>query len=227
MANGSLYMWLHPQVPESSTALSLIRRLNIVIDVASAIHYLHDFCEPPIIHCDLKPSNILLDDDLTAHVGDFGLARLLSKSVDTFAQAQSSSMGIMGSIGYPAPVWDGWGSIKYGDVYSYGVLLLEMFTGRRPTDDMFKNGLNLHNYIKMAFQEQGRLQIMDQTLLAIREAEETEAAIVEEKKEVVNEIEVEQYTINTGCLLARSDKLQKCIIAVLEIGLACSGKSPN
>ncbi|KAM7469617.1 hypothetical protein LguiA_007800 [Lonicera macranthoides] len=69
MANGSLYMWLHPQVPKSSTALSLIRSVNIAIDVASAIHYLHNFCEPPIIHCDLKPSNILLDDDLTAHVG--------------------------------------------------------------------------------------------------------------------------------------------------------------
>ncbi|KAM7469585.1 hypothetical protein LguiA_007768 [Lonicera macranthoides] len=228
MANGSLDMWLHPQVPGRSTALSLIQKLNLAIDVASAIHYLHDFCELPIIHCDLKPSNILLDDDLTAHVGDFGLARLLSNSANTFAQAQSSSMGIKGSIGYVAPEYGmGGAASKCGDVYSYGVVVLEMFTGRRPTDDMFKDGLNLHNYIKMALQEQGRMKIVDQTLLAIGEAEKTEAIIVEEEREVVNEIEVEQYTINTGILLPRSDKLQKCIIAVLEIGLACSAESPN
>ncbi|KAM7469464.1 hypothetical protein LguiA_007647 [Lonicera macranthoides] len=227
MANGSLDMWLHPQVPESSTALSFFRRLNLAIDVASAIHYLHDFCEPPIIHCDLKPSNILLNNDLTAHVGDFGLARLLSNSVDTFAKAQSSSMRIKGSIGYTAPEYGmGGAASKCGDVYSYGILLLEMFTGRRPTDDMFKDGLNLHNYIKMALQEQG-MQIVDQTLLAIGEPEKIKDAIIKEEREVVNEIEVGQYTINTGSLFHGSDKLQKCIIAVLEIGLACSVESSN
>ncbi|KAM7473903.1 hypothetical protein LguiB_021146 [Lonicera macranthoides] len=227
MENGSLDMWLHPQVPKSSTTLSLIQRLNFAIDVASAIHYLHDFCEPPIIHCDLKPSNILLDNDLTAHVGDFGLARLLSKSADTFAQAQSSSMGIKGSIGYAAPEYGmGGAASKCGDVYSYGVLLLEMFTGRRPTDDMFKDGQNLHNYIKMALQEQG-MQIVDQTLLAIGEPEETEATIVQKEKEAVNEIEVKQYTVNIGCLFNGSEKLQKCITAVFKIGLACSAESPK
>ncbi|KAM7469623.1 hypothetical protein LguiA_007806 [Lonicera macranthoides] len=228
MANGCLDMWLHPQVPQNSASLSLIQRLNIAIDVASAIHYLHDFCEPPIIHCDLKPSNILLDNNLTAHVGDFGLARLLSNSADTFAQAQSSSMGIKGSIGYAAPEYGmGGAASKCGDVYSYGVLLLEMFTGRRPTDDMFKDDLNLHNYIKTALQEQSRIQIIDQTLLAIGEAEETEAAIVEEEREAVDKIEAEQYPINTGSLLHGNDKLQKCIITVLGIGLACSAESPN
>ncbi|KAM7468847.1 hypothetical protein LguiA_007030 [Lonicera macranthoides] len=161
-------------------------------------------------------------------IGDFGLARLLPNSVDTFALAQSSSMGIKGSIGYAAPEY-GMGGVasKCGDVYSYGVLLLEMFTGRRPTDDMFKDGLNLHNYIKTALQEQGRMQIVDQTLLAIGEAEEIEATIVKEEKEAVDEIEVEQCTISTRSLLHISDKLQKCITAVLEIGLACSAESPN
>ncbi|KAM7473849.1 hypothetical protein LguiB_021092 [Lonicera macranthoides] len=136
-------------------------------------------------------------------------------------------MGIKGSIGYAAPEYGmGGAASKCGDVYSYGVLLLEMFTRRRPTDDMFKDGLNLHNYIKMVLQEQG-MRIVDQTLLVIGEARETEAAIVEEEREVVNEIEVEQYTINTGCLFHGSEKLQKCIIAVLEIGLTCSIESPK
>ncbi|KAM7523420.1 hypothetical protein LguiA_013322 [Lonicera macranthoides] len=197
MVNGSLDMWLHPQVPESSTTLRLIQRLNIAIDVASAIHYLHDLHEPPIIHCDLKPSNILLDNDLTAHVSDFGLARLLSKSANTFAQAQSSSMGIQGSIGYAAPEYGmGGAASKCGDMYSYGILLLEMFTGRRPTDDMFKDG-------------------------------ETEATTVEEEREGVDEIEAEQHTINTGRLFSGKAKLQKCIVVVLEIGLACSAESPK
>ncbi|KAM7481044.1 hypothetical protein LguiB_005627 [Lonicera macranthoides] len=227
MENGSLDMRLHPQVPESSTSLRLLQRLNIAIDVASAIHYLHDLCEPPIIHCDLKPSNILLDKELTARVGDFGLARLISKSAETFAQAQSSSMGIKGSIGYAAPEYGmGGEASKHGDVYSYGVLLLEMFTGRRPTDDMLKDDLNLHNYVKTALQEQVT-QIVDQTLFAIGEAEETEPGTGEEEREGFEEIEVEQYTADRRILFSERDKLQKCIVAVLEIGLACSAESPK
>ena len=79
MPNGSLHRWLHLDEHTSQQwhGLTLTQRLNIAVDVADALEYLHNSCEPPIVHCDLKPSNILLDQELVAHVGDFGLAKVL------------------------------------------------------------------------------------------------------------------------------------------------------
>lgn len=91
MSNGSLEQWLHRE--NQSRSSSLHQRLKIAVDVASALYYLHDHCEQPIIHCDLKPSNILLDNDMIARVGDFGLARLISATVDS-SLSQSSTVGI-------------------------------------------------------------------------------------------------------------------------------------
>lgn len=106
MPNGSLESWLHPNSLElhESRKLNLLQRLNIAIDVGAALDYLHHHCHAPIIHCDLKPSNILLDNDLTAHVSDFGLARLLSSATaTTSSQSQTSSQVIRGTLGYVAP----------------------------------------------------------------------------------------------------------------------------
>ena len=104
MPNGSLEMWLHPEDGfKQLRSLNLLQRINIAIDVASALLYLHRHCQSPIIHCDIKPSNILLDDDLNAHISDFGLARLLSKSGKEAFHNQLSSVGIKGTIGYAAP----------------------------------------------------------------------------------------------------------------------------
>ncbi|KAJ7959674.1 putative Receptor-kinase, partial [Quillaja saponaria] len=100
MEKGSLEQWLHPGVDCKNEwpRLSLLERLNIAIDVASALHYLHEQCEQPIVHCDLKPSNVLLDNDMVAHVTDFGLARLLFVTID-IPQKQSSTQELKGSIG--------------------------------------------------------------------------------------------------------------------------------
>ncbi|MCI05987.1 kinase-like protein, partial [Trifolium medium] len=97
-----------------------------------------------VIHCDLKPSNVLLDDDMIAHVSDFGIARLVS-AIDNTSHKESSTIGIKGTIGYAPPEY-GMGSeiSTYGDMYSFGVLMLEMLTGRRPTNEMFEDGQNLH-----------------------------------------------------------------------------------
>lgn len=113
MENGSLEKWLHPDINNGnhSRNLNLLQRLNIAIDVASALNYLHEHSETPIIHCDLKPSNVLLDNDMTAHVSDFGLARLLH--TNDVPQNQTSTVGVKGSIGYTAP-----GTYNYSDCKS-------------------------------------------------------------------------------------------------------------
>ena len=93
MSNGSLDQWLHPRNEEqcSTKNLTNAQRLNIAIDVASASDYLHHDCQTPVVHCDLKPVTILLDDDMTAHVADFGLATFLFKSFDHPHKSQELS----------------------------------------------------------------------------------------------------------------------------------------
>ncbi|KAL7182441.1 hypothetical protein ACSBR1_041195 [Camellia fascicularis] len=105
MENGSLENWLHPSHLEQHEPknLNFVQRLNIAIDVACASDYLHHHCEMAFIHCDLKPSNILLDGHLFAHVSDLGLAKIFSTTNGISIHQQSSSIGIRGTIGYVAP----------------------------------------------------------------------------------------------------------------------------
>jgi LRR receptor-like serine/threonine-protein kinase FLS2 len=93
MPNGNLEKWLYSQ----DHCLSILQRLNIMINVASALKYLHYGYSIPIVHCDLKPNNILLDEDLVAHVADFGIAKLLGDE-DSMMQTMT-----LATIGYMAP----------------------------------------------------------------------------------------------------------------------------
>ncbi|KAH7657225.1 Non-specific serine/threonine protein kinase protein [Dioscorea alata] len=167
MSNGSLETWLHPQTEEEqhkSQSLTFIHRLSIAIDIADALEYLHKGCQPPMVHCDIKPGNILLDNEMVAHVADFGLAKVLSGS----SRASSrSSIAIRGSIGYVPPEYGvGGQATTSGDVYSYGILLLEMLTGKRPADDMFRNGLTLRKLVEMQISSEGFLNIVDPLMLS-------------------------------------------------------------
>ncbi|PKA53814.1 putative LRR receptor-like serine/threonine-protein kinase [Apostasia shenzhenica] len=147
MRNGSLDQWLHHPDPSNSGSrkLNLKQRLNIAVDVASAIDYLHNDGHAAIIHRDLKPSNVLLNDDFCAHLSDFGLSKILAGD----DESQTVSLGLKGTIGYVPPEYGmGRCSSTQGDVYSFGILLLELFTGKRPTDEMFKDGLSLREHVE-------------------------------------------------------------------------------
>ncbi|KAL8192866.1 hypothetical protein R6Q57_027314 [Mikania cordata] len=148
MPKGSLHDWLHSDA--RTIRLNLVQRLNILTDVASALDYLHNHCSTTIVHGDLKPGNILLDKDMVAHVGDFGLTRFFGTDLD-----QNNSTGTTGTIGYAPPEY-GLGSemTSSGDVYSFGIVLLEVMTGKKPTDDIFTDDLSLHKFASMALGNQ-------------------------------------------------------------------------
>ncbi|GLJ28905.1 hypothetical protein SUGI_0570010, partial [Cryptomeria japonica] len=123
-------------VREDSTPLGLSEYLSNAIDVAHGLEYLHHDCPLQVVHCDLKPSNVLLDANMTALVTDFGISRLTgTNSGDSLS---TTTFALKGSIGYIAPEYALGGNVSTkGDVYSYGILILEMITRKRPSDDMF------------------------------------------------------------------------------------------
>lgn len=147
MPNGNLDGHLHGVGTEK---LSLEMRLRILLDVAHGLSYLHHDSCPPIVHCDLKPHNVLLDEDMTAHLADFGLARMFAQS----DVASTTTSTLKGSVGYIAPEYGVGGEVSSkGDVYSYGILTLEVVTEKRPTDEMFRGGVTLSNWVSMAFDD--------------------------------------------------------------------------
>ncbi|XP_058201417.1 probable LRR receptor-like serine/threonine-protein kinase At3g47570 [Rhododendron vialii] len=209
--NGSLHEWLHPigngeGVHEEQRSLNLLQRLHIAIDVASALDYLHHHCWEPIVHCDLKPSNVLLDNEMTARVANFGLARFLPTATHESSANQSITIGLRGSVGYAPPEYGMGNEVSTsGDVYSYGILLLEMVTRKRPTDSMFTGSLTLHDFAKTALPEPVE-SIFDQTLIPQDQMGEASTSI----SSVRNQSSLSSH------------KIQECLISLLQVGIACS-----
>ncbi|XP_058109816.1 receptor kinase-like protein Xa21 [Magnolia sinica] len=134
---------------------------------------------------------------MIAHVGDFGLTRFLSEV------AQASSVGVKGSTGNITQEYAmGVKASTRGDVYSYGILLLEMITGKEPTDDMFNDNPSLHNFVELALFEQV-MEIVDPFLL---EAEVTQGS---------------------GNHINTRNRMGGCLILTVRIGVSCSAESPR
>ncbi|CAL5048247.1 unnamed protein product [Urochloa decumbens] len=131
MENGSLDRWLHHRDREGAPApLDWPTRLAIAIDAAKGLSYMHHNCAQPIVHRDVKSSNILLDPDFQAKIADFGLARILVKSGEP-----ESVSAIGGTFGYMAPEYGYRPKVNEKvDVYSFGVVLLELTTGKVAND---------------------------------------------------------------------------------------------
>ncbi|KAJ7942843.1 Receptor protein kinase [Quillaja saponaria] len=130
MPQGTLSQHLFNRKEEGLKPLEWTRRLTIALDVARGVEYLHNLAHQIFIHRDLKPSNILLGDDMRAKVSDFGLVRLAPEGKASFETR------LAGTFGYLAPEYAATGRVTLKvDVYSFGVILMEMITGRKALDE--------------------------------------------------------------------------------------------
>uniref|UniRef100_A0A0E0F302 Receptor kinase-like protein Xa21 n=1 Tax=Oryza meridionalis TaxID=40149 RepID=A0A0E0F302_9ORYZ len=207
MPQGDLHKLLYSTIDDDETSnLNLIRlakRISIVVDVSDALEYLHHSNQGTIVHCDLKPSNILLDDNMVAHVGDFGLARFKIDPSTSLGDSNSiSSLAIKGTIGYVAPECAVGGQVSTAsDVYSFGVILLEIFIRRRPTDDMFQDGLTIAKYAEINFPDR-ILEIVDPQLQ-------------------------EELVLCQETPITAKEKGVHCLRSMLNIGLCCTKPTPS
>ncbi|XP_050366432.1 receptor-like protein kinase 5 [Argentina anserina] len=165
MENHSLDKWLHVKKRKQTAGMNLAhhvvldwpKRLEIAIGAAQGLYYMHHECSPPVIHRDVKSSNILLDSKFKARIADFGLAKILAKH----GEGEPHTMSVIaGSFGYIAPEYAYTTKINEKiDVYSFGVVLLELTTGREPN-----SGGEYTNLAEWAWQQFGEGKNIDEAL---------------------------------------------------------------
>ncbi|XP_024199018.2 putative receptor-like protein kinase At3g47110 [Rosa chinensis] len=169
-------------------------KAEYIDDVASALEYLHHGYETPIVHCDLKPSNILLDNDMGAHVADFGIAKLLGGG-DSVTRTMT-----LATIGYMAPEYGMEGMVtRRGDVYSFGIVVMETFTRTKPIDEIFAGvpgEMSLKLWVANSLDAGAVVKVVDATLLGM-----------EEDHDLVSK--------------------RECLSSVMRLAVACSAESPE
>ncbi|KAM1248930.1 hypothetical protein ACFX2I_031659 [Malus domestica] len=155
--NGSLQSKLHER-PHSSPPLSWANRFKILLGTAKGLAQLHHSYRPPIIHYNIKPSNILLDESYNAKISDFALARLLTKIDQHVVSNRFQS-----ALGYVAPEL-ACQSLRVNekcDVYGFGVLILEIVTGRRPVEYGEDNVVILNDHVRVLLEQGNALGCID------------------------------------------------------------------
>ncbi|XP_057858657.2 probable LRR receptor-like serine/threonine-protein kinase At1g06840 isoform X2 [Cryptomeria japonica] len=159
MKNGNLNNLIsNKQLQES---LSWDKRIEIAIAIAQGLDYLHSNIDPPIIHRDVKPSNILLDEHFSAKLSDFGISRTTPDIINTHISTAPA-----GTMGYVDPQYFLRRHLApSSDVYSYGVVLLELITGQKAIDHDRLEEFNLVEWVKIKFQEDNLESIIDRHLL--------------------------------------------------------------
>ncbi|KAJ0267025.1 L-type lectin-domain containing receptor kinase S.7 [Hirschfeldia incana] len=161
MPNGSLDKILYQESETGAVSLDWSHRLNIAIGLASALSYLHHECEQQVVHRDIKASNIMLDINFNARLGDFGLARLTEHDKSPISTLTA------GTMGYLAPEYLQYGTAtEKTDAFSYGVVILEIACGRRPIDKEPENQktVNLVDWVWRLHSEGRVLEAVDERL---------------------------------------------------------------
>ncbi|WJX35549.1 G-type lectin S-receptor-like serine/threonine-protein kinase SD2-5 [Trifolium repens] len=159
MANNSLDKWIFKK-KKGEFLLDWDTRFNIAVGTAKGLAYLHEDCDSKIVHCDIKPENVLLDDHFTAKVSDFGLAKLMNRE-------QSHVFTTMrGTRGYLAPEWiTNYAISEKSDVYSYGMVLLEIIGGRKNYDTNESSEKSYFPSFAFKMMEEGKMRdILDSEL---------------------------------------------------------------
>ncbi|WJX36510.1 hypothetical protein P8452_24378 [Trifolium repens] len=166
MKYGSLETVLHERIKSSKLAWET--RKKIALGSARGLAFLHHSCIPHIIHRDMKSSNILLDENFEARVSDFGMARLVN-ALDTHLTVST----LAGTPGYvPPEYYQSFRCTAKGDVYSYGVILLELLSGKRPIDSSeFGDDNNLVGWSKKLYRERRIIEILDPDLVMLTSSE--------------------------------------------------------
>ncbi|KAJ0898060.1 putative protein kinase RLK-Pelle-LRR-XI-1 family [Helianthus annuus] len=141
MPNGNLAEALHGK-KSGRMLVDWVSRYNVALGIAHGLAYLHHDCHPPVIHRDVKSNNILLDADFEARIADFGLARTMVRKNETVSM-------VAGSYGYIAPEYGYTLKVdEKSDIYSFGVVLLELLTGKQPLDPSFGNSVDIVEWVR-------------------------------------------------------------------------------